>query len=586
MASRVSRTRVGTRNAVPASVGGPGTPAAPGQPSADAAERKRLRDRVAQQNLRNKRNRHIQALEQQVRLCQELHRTAANGTAGQCIAGERSPDDIKTINDLKAENAALRERQKQLQALFASFKEVFEPASTVAAVSLTDIAIAPEAAAVAAASSGTTMSIAAGSPDEQTPKQSSPLPPPAPSSPQDASPVSSSSTAEVVMSSSVPYQPMHNTRTMADTLPDYSIWLAGISNGSASTDGDSETEMINPHHHQHHHNMDEMTMHSIHYQATTNAYLHDLTAGTPSLFDTHPSQMAGDPSGMWSVSRMGTPQYLKTAVSMMPMTALSALPAAPADFTAPYGPSILDHPSSTSLCTWHPAPPPPITSRDDASRAVDDIPMWARIPVRTVYGPNDVLRPAWDSNMRIIFDSPEMPSPLDLMYGSKHNPLADSLQRSCKRYYKGQVVRLAVGWTVYQYIKWRTQPTATRYALLPHYLKPIHEQIWMPHPGSLDLIVWEPLRRKMLRDYDKYDMALFIRQYTRCLQLRWEVDDTDILETDSVSGQHVLRPAFVEKMMNESGWGLKPEFRTYYPELFEDDEWERVVYDPKPKAIS
>ncbi|CAK7217078.1 hypothetical protein SCUCBS95973_003029 [Sporothrix curviconia] len=562
---------------MPASVGGPSTP------SADAAERKRLRDRVAQQNLRNKRNQHIQALEQQVRLCQELHRGLGDtliSTAGQGIGG-RNADDIKTINDLTAENAALRKRQNQLQALFASFKEVFEPASIAAEAASTSNAGPTTATATATAS--TTVSR-----HEQTSKQACPPLAQPSSPPQNASPASSSSTAEVVMSSSVPYQPIQNTRAMADTLPDYSIWLAGINNNGASTDRDPGTETACAHHSQ----IGGMAMHSINYHATTSAaYLHDLTDDTPSLLDTHSSCMAADPSDMWAVSRMAPPQYLKSAVTMTtPMASYPALSArpmnTPTDLATPYGPSILDHPCSASVCAWQPAPPPSIPRDDAASTAsrVEDIPVWARIPVRN-YGPNDVGRPAWDANIRIIFDSPETPSPLDLMFGSKHNPLADSLQRSCKRYYKGHVVRLAVGWQVYQYIKWRTQPTATRYALLPHYLKPIHEQIWLPHPGSLDLIVWEPLRRKMLRDYEKYDIALFIRQYTRCLQLRWDADDTDVLETDSVSGAHVLQPAFVDRMMSASGWGLKPEFQTYYPELFDDNEWQTVVYDPKPKTL-
>ncbi|CAK7205006.1 hypothetical protein SEUCBS139899_007770 [Sporothrix eucalyptigena] len=572
MANRVSRTRgVGPRNAAPATIGGP-TPT-------DAAERKRLRDRVAQQNLRNKRNRYIQVLEQQVQMCQELHRT---GTADG-VPGGRDPDDVKMINELRAENAALRDRQKQLQALFASFKEVFEPVSSsrTDAVPEAVTTTAKEALTSIQASSTTFAPITASTDDNETPRQASPPPQP-PSPPLQTSPVSSTSTVELVMSASVPYQLVNNNRAVADTLPDYSMWLAGITTGSSSTDGESETEM----NHQHHCTMDDMSMQSIHYHTTPAGYLQDLTAGTPSFFDTPHPQMTADASDIWSVSRLTTPQYLKTATGLMPLQLPAAPPMhTPANFT-PYGPAIVEQPMSTSLCEWHPPPPqpPPRIPDDSASTAsVDEIPIWARIPVRTS-GPNDVRRLAWDTNVRIIFDSPDVPSPLDLMFGSKTNPLAQSIQRSCKKYYLGHAVRLAVGWQVYQYIKWRTQPTATRYALLPHFLKLTHEQIWMPHPGSLDLIVWEPLRRKMIRDYNKYDVVKFIQQYTRCLRLRWAVDE-DVLETND-QGVHVLRPAFVDKFMSESGWGLKPEFRTYYPELFEDDEWDKIVYDPRPKAIN
>ena len=534
MASRVGRTRVGARHAVPA------TARDPPAPPCDAAERKRLRDRVAQRNLRNKRNQHIRALEQQVKLCHDLHRTATS-TAEHCT-GEQSTEYIKTIRDLKAVNAILYERQKQLQEVLKSFKEVLEPVSlaTENAVSGNEVSFqaSPKSDIVAA-------------PGEQTLRQAT-------SPPTDASPLLLPSTSGLSIVSSAPCHPIQGTHTLADPHLDFSPWLAGMNKG----------ETIEPHHH-HHQQVDDTATYFIDHRATASIHAEDFSASGPFLLNTQFCPTFEPPAAR-SVSQAATsqPEESPPDDSALPVDAIG-------DFDATLSRLILINPSnSTGLCPWQPVPRSTIAPHDDLA------PVWARIPARS-YGLNDVRRPAWDANMRIIFDSPDTPSPLDLMYGSKHNPLADSLYRSCKHYYKGHAVRLAVGWQVYQYIKWRTQPTASRYASLPAYLKPSHEQIWRPHPGSLDLIVWEPLRRRMLRDYSKYNMAQFVLQYTRCLRLRWNADEADVLETNRATGAHVLCSAFVHTMMSDSGWGLQPEFRTFYPELFDDnDEWQKVVYDP------
>lgn len=358
------------------------------------------------------------------------------------------------------------------------------------------------------------------------------------------------------MSHALTYQPITNLRTVADTLPDYSLWLAGITPaaGMGSTDRTTDSET-----HGDTCLVDGMAMHNspMGMAYPTPAYLCHVSGTGPPLFDQH-GPVAD--AAVWSAARMTTSQFLSSTI----------MPPPPPVHT-PSGGCYMD--SSTHL--WHPAPVP---VPDDVD--ADGLAVWARVPVRTS-GPNDVRRPAWDANIRIIFDSPEVPSPVDLLFGSHDNPLASALQRTIKKWYRGQAERLAVGWLVYRYIKWRTQPTATRYASLPHFLKPIHEQIWMPHPGSLDLIVWEPLRRRMLRDYDKYDMVKFIRQYTNSLRLRWSWDDDVLVTSSDGSGRYELKPAIVATMMSEAGWGLRPGFRACYPELFDADEWAKVVYEPR-----
>ncbi|KAL1889274.1 hypothetical protein Sste5346_009030 [Sporothrix stenoceras] len=570
------------------------------RPEADAAERKRLRDRVAQQNLRNKRNRHIESLEKQVKLCQELHRFRDDHS------NQTDQDNLKTIRDLRAENAALRERQKQLQALFQSFKDVFEPPAEVIAVATTTLADAvtvsqvpdvPEVPTAQETDNSKTLRPIQPSQSLQTNETSAdernPIstPPPPPVQHTAPSPVSSTSTTEVVVSTSVPpYYNYNKTVQDMEGLPDYSTWLAGINATGSSTDGESESDALNHQSHNQNHNlqMDDGNMSGISNQHTGYA-MHPpgvpLQATATSLFDTNGQFSAtSGVTDMWS-NRIPAPMptslqateadlaanYNSTIVAYYPFMYSAKAPAAEETETAA--------PDNSGLALW--APSGTATSMAGAGTGVE-IPVWARIPVRTS-GPNDVRRSAWDANMRIIFDSPEVPAPLDIMFGSHQNPLASSLQRSIKTYYHGHPERLAVGWLTYHYIKWRTNPTAERYALLPQFLKPIYEQIWVPHPGSIDLIFWEGLRLKMLKNFDRYDMVKFIRTYTRCLRLRWRWDE-DVLVTDAL-GKHVLRPDYIERFMSAAGWGLKPEFVTYYPELFDGDEWDQIVYNPGPKHL-
>lgn len=74
-----------------------------------SVEKKRLRDRRAQQNVRDKRIKHIQNLEQQLSICKSLHRQ-------QDISNL-----LRTCQALQEENRLLRERHSQLQELLVSW---------------------------------------------------------------------------------------------------------------------------------------------------------------------------------------------------------------------------------------------------------------------------------------------------------------------------------------------------------------------------------------------------------------------------------------------------------------------------------
>ncbi|KJR88489.1 uncharacterized protein SPSK_07288 [Sporothrix schenckii 1099-18] len=606
MTTRVHRgrvTRVGTIATAPTAAS-----SAIRRSDTDAAERKRLRDRVAQQNLRNKRNRHIEALEKQVKLCQELHGPRSEADGLNSGSNHHNEQDLRTIRHLQAENAALRERHNHLQALFQSFKNVFEPAVAASTPTMipaavdglpsatapnapvipTPIPVVPTVSTIPDAITVETITNSTGIDSNQTPKPHQPLdvlpdepdtPPTPPLQPQlqaTSSPVSSASTTEIAMYEPVhPYYNYDKSGPVLDTLPDYSLWLAGISAISSSTDGESESEVVFQH--EHNHNGSNKNGHD--YIADgADSVINNIAQSFPMESSSVPLPAAAVPSlvGSQHVSFRANVNDLwgsRTAVPLSAaMQATDADLAANCDSTAAmYDPfEYSGRLPSTGLSLWSPFCAGTVPD-------MENVPVWARTPVR-YSGPNDVRRPDWDANTRIVFDSPEVPAPLDILYGSHHNSLASCLQRSGKTYYQRDPERLAIGWLVYHYVKWRMQPSAARYAMLPTFLQPLHEQVWVPHPGSLDFVIWEGPRRKLLKTYDRYDVVKFIRRYCRCLRLRWRREE-DVLVTN-VEGKHVLRPDFVERFMSTAGWGLDPEFVKYYPELFDGDEWDQIVYNP------
>ncbi len=439
-----------------------------------AAERKRLRDRVSQQNLRNKRNKHIQDLEKQVQLCRELHGPAEGSNA----------DLHKAIQALREENYALRQIHRRLRGLLTSVKDLVDQPGFP-----TDISNAGEARHVVIAMKKT----ASDSPS---------------STPAALASVPEEPCITVVDPSLLP--PASTVLELSQLSPQRAAPVAAASRSPGT--------------------------------ARCSTWLHDddcLDSASilePSLaLEELAESMCGHRSGAAHVSDMATP-------------------------------TLADPFADVRL--WD-------LMNFGGDGGTSDLPAWACVPVR-ITSRFDPL--PWDANMRLIFESPEHPAPLDLMYGSEHNSLANALFANVKDYYHGDAERLAISYLVYHFIKWRTQPSVERYSRLPDCLQLLDEQTSEPHPGCLDLIIWKHLRLNMVKNHNKYDLYKFVRLYCESLCLRWPCNE-EVLMVDE-EGRHVLRPDFVNHFMSESGWGLRADFVQQYPELFDGLEWTAIVYQP------
>ncbi len=177
---------------------------------------------------------------------------------------------------------------------------------------------------------------------------------------------------------------------------------------------------------------------------------------------------------------------------------------------------------------------------------------------------------------RLVNDAPDAVSPIDLLYGSKHNHLAAWIHRSLRRWSLRESERLAIGWLIYTFTKWRAEPTVERYARLPDYYRPVAEQILTPHPSYMDIMLWQRLRANSIAKSGGHDMDNVIRMLASCLRVRWPSGE-DLLELGD-DGQVHMRQEFFDVITRVEGWGLTPEFIQAFPELVDGLDIFSIVY--------
>lgn len=485
-------------------------------PTAAAAERKRLRDRVAQQNLRNKRNRRIQTLEQQVKLCQETHNP------------QRTDGHLETIRKLREENQVLRDQQKRLQGLLSSCQEIL----------------------------GSSTSQHGNEPSIEFPETHRTPSPQPNNSYQDAEPATLSNSPDSVNhchsdSHASPIQipsPFSQPVLCAEAEGSDAI---DVRPSPRSTDINTEIESTLP--------------------TTASAPDVDMdevedVSGALLGFGTEislPSQYSGSDSSSESEERRHRGDFVDLRRSMQEISqtqpGLSRLNF-PYDFKE--GMPFLDSGLLAALDLW-------------AEQSIEGLPRWARTPLRTSTV-DDACHSPWDADIRAIIEAPDTPSPLDLLFGSSQNRLAGSVHRCVKIWYHGNAERLAIGWLVYHYVKWRTQPSMERFSRLPNWIKPELEQTSSRHPGCLDLVLMKGLRLNIVKNHRQYDINRFIRLYCTSLRLRWSSDDEVLVPNET--NDYAVRPDFFRRFMSEDGWGLKSEFISQYPELFEGLDAEKMSF--------
>ncbi|KAG7284233.1 hypothetical protein NEMBOFW57_010597 [Staphylotrichum longicolle] len=171
----------------------------------------------------------------------------------------------------------------------------------------------------------------------------------------------------------------------------------------------------------------------------------------------------------------------------------------------------------------------------------------------------------WLQRPDLVKASPESPAPLELLYGSKTNFLANVIHEAGRKWPCRDPERLAGGWLCYHFIKWMICPTQAAYSHLQPWQLPVQEQLQKKHPYFIDLLWWPGLRANMINKQHRYDLADAFALFTCCIKVRWAWGK-NFLEPGE-DGQFRILPEFYDTFTRIEGWGLTDELMTRYPAI-------------------
>lgn len=208
-----------------------------------------------------------------------------------------------------------------------------------------------------------------------------------------------------------------------------------------------------------------------------------------------------------------------------------------------------------------------------------DRPLWNRIPLYTDdFSDMKKVSVPWFAFPEQIAACPDSPSPLDILYGSKTNSLANMIHLALERRPIRDPERLAMGWSVYHFSRWAASPSPESYARVPPYLRPTEEQLTIPHPFALGGVPWPKIRSNMIHQWHLHDMdrdSLF-GMLACCVKIRWPWGVKILERTDD--NELRMKPAFYEIFMKEDGWGITPEFMERFPELMTGVDVDSIIF--------
>lgn len=174
----------------------------------------------------------------------------------------------------------------------------------------------------------------------------------------------------------------------------------------------------------------------------------------------------------------------------------------------------------------------------------------------------------WFANPDQIAQCPDTPeSPLDILYGSKTNMLANMIHTAIERRPIRDPERLAAGWIMYHFSKWIIEPSPKTYEKLPSFIRPVQEQFQFEHPIAISGIPFPKLRSNLVPQWSLYENNRddFFGLFACCIKIRWPWG-VKILDRDE-DNELRIKPSFYDTFMKEDGWGITQEFISKHPNL-------------------
>lgn len=241
----------------------------------------------------------------------------------------------------------------------------------------------------------------------------------------------------------------------------------------------------------------------------------------------------------------------------------------PRESCVPGGSNSLDM-ANHLACSMAPSTSPAsLPQTPKAAHSINSSSPWNELPL---YSDNlssiETSSLPWLAYPEMIAQCPDTPeSPLDILYGSRTNMLANVIHTFIERRPVRDPERLAMGLIIYHFSKWIIEPSPKAFAKLPTFTHPLQEQFEIEHPIAISSLPYPKLRSNLVHQWPLYENnrdELF--GLLACsIKIRWPWG-VKILDRDE-DNQIRIKPAFYETFMKEEGWGLMQEFINKHPNL-------------------
>lgn len=202
---------------------------------------------------------------------------------------------------------------------------------------------------------------------------------------------------------------------------------------------------------------------------------------------------------------------------------------------------------------------------------------WLSLPANTVTREPRKFDCNWLNFPHAVADAPDVPQPEDLLFGSCKNLLANGIHKALRIARVAEPERMAMGWVLYIFSRWRIIPTRENFARIPHFLRPTREQIRQPHPPRIDMVPWPSLRLALMNEHSDSQLDETLELLACCLKLRWPWGKEFLRMRDD--GSRELVDEFLKMVMSLDGWGITREFAVAYPHLVEGLKLHIIEYN-------
>ncbi|KAF1912013.1 hypothetical protein BDU57DRAFT_542619 [Ampelomyces quisqualis] len=121
----------------------------------------------------------------------------------------------------------------------------------------------------------------------------------------------------------------------------------------------------------------------------------------------------------------------------------------------------------------------------------------------------------------------------------------------------------AMMYTLWYLMRWMISPSAETYELMPEWLRPTPNQLFMPHIQMLDTIIWPAFREYAVQIPEMQERMEWLMDMSNTIRCDWYHSNDEALERNKETGLLDLCDLAKTSVRDLTSWAVGPSFRQY-----------------------